>query len=102
MVRVPTHGDEDRRRIARERKVLIAERVAHVIVERTNAGLSAARARGRKGGRKAILSAKQIECARKLLEDRNTTIKEVAERFDVNRATIYRALGLGKWADNAG
>ena len=66
-----------------------------LIRERTHAGLAAARARGRKGGRKPKLSAKQIAHARKLLEDRNTTIKDVAAMFGVNRATIYRALGLG-------
>jgi hypothetical protein len=68
-----------------------------VIRERTIAGLTAARARGRKGGRKPELSAKQVEHARKLLEDRHTTIKEVAETFGVSRGTIYRSLGLGKF-----
>src|SRR5258708_1522972 len=63
--------------------------------ERTMAGLSAARARGRKGGRKSKLSPMQIAHARKLLEDRTTTIKDVAASLGVNRATIYRALGLG-------
>ena len=43
------------------------------------------------------LNAKQISQARKLLED-PTTIKGVAETFHVSRATIYRSLGLGKFA----
>ena len=63
--------------------------------ERTMAGLQAARARGRKGGRRPKLSPKQVAHARKLLEDRDTSIKEVAASLGVNRATIYRALGLG-------
>jgi DNA invertase Pin-like site-specific DNA recombinase len=67
----------------------------HVLRERTMAGLSAARARGRKGGRRPKLSPKQVAHARKLLEDRDTSIKEVAASLGVNRATIYRALGLG-------
>jgi len=66
-----------------------------LIRERTMAGLTAARARGRKGGRKPKLSSKQIAHARRLLDDRDTTIKEVAASFGVDRATIYRALGLG-------
>jgi DNA invertase Pin-like site-specific DNA recombinase len=66
-----------------------------LIKERTHAGLTAARARGRKGGRKPKLTAKQIAHARKLLEDRSTTIKDVAATFGVNRATIHRALGIG-------
>ena len=61
-----------------------------LIRERTHAGLAAARARGRKGGRQPKLSPKQIAHARKLLENRNTTIKDVAVRFGVNRAMIYR------------
>ena len=66
-----------------------------LIRERTNAGLAAARARGRNGGRKPKLSPKQIAHARRLLDHRETTIKEVAASFGVDRATIYRALGLG-------
>lgn len=73
----------------------LAEMERELIRERTHAGLSAARARGRKGGRQPKLNAKQIAHARKLLEDQNTTIKDVAATFGVNRATIYRALGLG-------
>lgn len=74
----------------------LAEMERDLIRERTNAGLTAARAR--KGGRKPELNAKQMCQAKKLLEDRNTTIKDVAESFGVGRATIYRSLGLGKFA----
>jgi DNA invertase Pin-like site-specific DNA recombinase len=73
----------------------LAEMERELIRERTQAGLLAARARGRKGGRQPKLNAAKIAQARKLLEDRNTTIKDVAATFGVNRATIYRALGLG-------
>jgi DNA invertase Pin-like site-specific DNA recombinase len=76
----------------------LAEMERDLIRERTIAGLTAARARGRKGGRKPELGAKQIEHARKLLEDRHTTIKEVAETFGVSRGTIYRSLSLGKFS----
>ena len=34
----------------------------------------------------------------KMLADPDMTIKEVAEAFGVNRATIYRSLGLGAYA----
>jgi DNA invertase Pin-like site-specific DNA recombinase len=76
----------------------LAEMERELIRERTNAGLAAARARGRKGGRPAKLTAKQVEHARRLLTDPATTVKEVAEAYGVNRATIYRSLGLGKAA----
>jgi DNA invertase Pin-like site-specific DNA recombinase len=75
-----------------------AEMERSLIRERVNSGLAAARARGRKGGRKPKLSAQQICHARKLLADQTTTIKEVAETLGVTRATVYRALGLGNFA----
>jgi DNA invertase Pin-like site-specific DNA recombinase len=73
----------------------LAEMERDLIRERTNAGLASARARGRKGGRKPKLTTQQICHARKLLADPETTIKDVAASLKVNRATIYRALGLG-------
>jgi DNA invertase Pin-like site-specific DNA recombinase len=79
----------------------LAENERDVIRERTIAGLASARARGRKGGRPAKLTAKQVCTARKMLTDPEMTIKEVAEAFGVNRATIYRSLGLGSYAKGA-
>jgi len=73
----------------------LAEMERDLIRERTMAGLAASRARGRKGGRKPKLTTQQICHARKLLADPEVTIKEVAASLKVNRATIYRALGLG-------
>ena len=71
----------------------IAEMERDLIRERTNAGLAAARARGRKGGRKAILTAKKLAAARALLQDRNRSVGEVAQQLGVGRTTLYRALG---------
>jgi Enterobacteriaceae phage serine recombinase len=79
----------------------LAENERDVIRERTIAGLASARARGRKGGRPVKLTAKQVCTARKMLTDPEMTIKEVAEAFGVNRATIYRSLGLGSYAKGA-
>ena len=76
----------------------LAENERDVIRERTIAGLASARARGRKGGRPPKLTSKQVRTARKMLTDPEMTIKEVAEAFGVNRATIYRSLGLGTYA----
>lgn len=80
----------------------LAEMERDLIRERVQAGLTAARARGRKGGRLPKLTDKQVAHARKLLEDRNTTIKDVAASLGVNRSTIYRALGLGAFGTTAG
>jgi DNA invertase Pin-like site-specific DNA recombinase len=60
--------------------------------ERTMAGLSAARARGRLGGRPRKLKGKQAEMAAAMLKDPNTSIDEVCEAFpNVSRRTLYRA-----------
>ena len=60
--------------------------------ERTTAGLAAARARGRIGGRPPRLSADQIRMAQRQLQDPDLTMTEVAEAFHVSRTTLYRAL----------
>lgn len=67
-----------------------------LIRERTMAGLQAARARGRKGGRPSKLSDKDIAMVRQLYDSRTVTVKEIAERFSVGRSTIYKALESSK------
>jgi DNA invertase Pin-like site-specific DNA recombinase len=61
------------------------------LIERTRAGLAAAKARGRNGGRKPKLTAEQIEMARGLL-DGGKLPREVAKAFGVGRTTLYRSL----------
>jgi DNA invertase Pin-like site-specific DNA recombinase len=70
----------------------IAEFERDVIRERTMAGLEAARARGRKGGRKPMMNEKKLALASKLMKDRETPIGEVCEAVGVSRATLYRYL----------
>lgn len=67
----------------------VAELEADLIRERTCAGLAAARARGRVGGRKAKMTPEKIEAARKLLRD-STPPQEVAKLLGVARSTLYR------------
>jgi DNA invertase Pin-like site-specific DNA recombinase len=73
----------------------LAEFERGLIRERTMAGLEAARARGRKGGRPKRLDARKIAHAKRLLEDPDQTVSEVAELLGVGRATLYRALKEG-------
>jgi DNA invertase Pin-like site-specific DNA recombinase len=61
-----------------------------LIKERTKAGLKAARARGRVGGRPRKLSDKQVSMAEKLLETHAAA--DVADQLGVDRSTLYRAL----------
>lgn len=72
----------------------LAEFERNVIRERTQAGLAAARARGRKGGRKPSLDAKQIREIRALLRDPSITVNDVAKRYGVSRTTIYKNVGV--------
>ena len=70
----------------------LAEMERDLIHERTTAGLAAARARGRKGGRKLKLDDAKRDAARKLLEA-GTPAVDVAKTLGVGRATLYRHLG---------
>lgn len=63
-----------------------------MIRERTMAGLEAARARGRKGGRKPTMDEKKIALASKLMSDREVPISEVCGAVGVSRSTLYRYL----------
>ena len=63
-----------------------------LILERTMAGLEAARACGRKGGRKPAMDEKKISVASKAMRDREEPISDVREAVGVSRATLYRYL----------
>ncbi|MDR3369070.1 recombinase family protein [Rhodoferax sp.] len=69
----------------------LAEMERELIKERTRAGLSAARARGRMGGRKLKMDPSKIASAKTLL-DSGRTGQEIANNLGVSRATLYRAL----------
>lgn len=62
-----------------------------IIVQRTNEGLQAARARGRKGGRPKA-NIKQVEKAIKLYYAQVHSIKEITAITGISQATLYRAL----------
>ncbi len=63
-----------------------------IIRDRTVAGLAAARARGRNGGRPSKLTADQVRAARRLYEERVHTVEQIGAMFGVSRTSIYRAL----------
>jgi len=71
----------------------IAEFERALIRDRTMAGLAEANRRGRRGGRPRRLSDKDVTAARALLADGTLTAKEVAARFGVSKATLYRHIG---------
>ena len=67
-----------------------------LIRERTRAGLEAARARGRTGGRPASLDEKQAKEVQRLYESRSVTVDQIASMMRVSRTTIYRCLQKNK------
>ncbi|WP_334472387.1 recombinase family protein [Arsenophonus sp. PmNCSU2021_1] len=67
----------------------LAQMERELIVERTKAGLAAARSRGRIGGRPCSLSSAQQEQAKKLLESGNSR-KQLALLYGVSLASIYK------------
>jgi len=62
-----------------------------LIVERTKAGLHAAAVRGRKGGRKPVLSTNLLESAKKLI-GQGLSVREAAARLKVGKTTLYQGL----------
>jgi DNA invertase Pin-like site-specific DNA recombinase len=72
-----------------------------LIRERTKAGLTAAAARGRKGGRKPVVTAEKLQRAREYLAN-GLTVREAAARLKVGKTALYAALkaaGSGRAAD---
>lgn len=61
-----------------------------IIRERTLAGLAAAKARGRTGGRPKAMSATSITAAKALIAEGSLTIGEVADQLGVSDATLYK------------
>jgi DNA invertase Pin-like site-specific DNA recombinase len=71
---------------------LMAEFERDMLRQRTTAGLKAARARGRVGGRPKSMSAADLKKARALLASGAYTKTQVADELGVSRHTLWRAL----------
>lgn len=78
----------------------LAEFEHNLIRERTIAGLAAARARGRRGGRKPALSKADVRKAAAMLSDPAITKTEVAKHFGVSRVTLNAALAREGFKDS--
>lgn len=68
----------------------LAEFERTLIRERTRAGLVAARARGRSGGRRPKLTPQQVKEIKRLMSDPTIPVSQIAERYNVSRTTIYK------------
>jgi len=70
----------------------LAEFERDLIRERTNAGLAAARARGRHGGRPSVMTVHKLRVARDKYASKQYTVAAIARTLGVSRASIYRNL----------
>lgn len=71
----------------------LAEFERDLIAERTRAGLAAARARGRRGGRAFALTPAQLRLAQAAMADRATGVAALCAELGITRATLYRYVG---------
>ncbi len=72
-----------------------------LIRERTRAGLAAAAARGRKGGRKPVVTADKLKRAQALLAQ-GLNVREAAARLKVGKTALYQALAAEQVGAAAG
>lgn len=70
----------------------LAEFERNLIRERTKAGLAAARARGRKGGRPKTLDTEKRDLLYRLYDERRYTIKEICRILGISKPTLYTYL----------
>ena len=74
----------------------LAEFERSLIKERTIAGVAAARARGKKGGRpKLNTSLSKVAMAKKLYADKTNTPDDICETLHISRATLYQYINAG-------
>nr|WP_198027360.1 recombinase family protein [Candidatus Paracaedibacter symbiosus] len=67
----------------------LAEFEQELIVERTKAGLEAARARGRKGGRPRKMDIHLLKMAMAAMSDRKAVAQDIAKRLGITTTTLY-------------
>ena len=77
----------------------LAQFERRLIQERTRAGLAAARARGRRGGRKPLQADDpKVRMAYMMYEDQSLTVSDICRTLRISQATFYRYVALGRRA----
>jgi DNA invertase Pin-like site-specific DNA recombinase len=76
----------------------LAEFERDLISERTGAGLKAARARGRLGGRPTLLDNRQINRMIEMYDEQKNTVSEICKIYDISRPSFYNYLRRNKKA----
>lgn len=70
----------------------LAEFERDLFMERSRAGMTAARARGRVGGRPPLLNAKEVKRMMELYQAKTTTVKEICQLYKITRPSFYNYL----------
>ena len=76
---------------------VLAQFERNLIRERTRAGLDIAKARGRKGGRRPVVTPEKLAKARKLIEQKGLTVRETALSLKVGKSALYAALSQSEF-----
>ncbi len=77
----------------------LAQFERRLIQERTQAGLAAARARGRRGGRKPLqVDHPRVRTAHTMYAEQSLTVSEICRTLQISQATFYRYVALGRTA----
>lgn len=71
---------------------VLAQFERNLIRERTKAGIKVAAARGRRGGRREVLTPEKLNRARKLINEKGLTVRAAAAAIKVGKSTLYDAL----------
>jgi DNA invertase Pin-like site-specific DNA recombinase len=74
----------------------VAEMERDLLIERTNSGLAASRARGRKGGRKREFTPAAVRKAQEQYDRGDLSVTEIARLAGVSRQTLYRYLDIAR------
>lgn len=80
----------------------LAEFERNLIRERTQAGLAAARARGRLGGRPKALDAKKRKLAVDLYHEKKTLVQDICELMGISKPTLYKYVRAAQAAEKEG
>ncbi|SUG18738.1 helix-turn-helix, Fis-type [Salmonella enterica subsp. arizonae] len=78
----------------------LAEFERNLTRERTQVGLQAARARGRKGGRPKVLNKDKQALAVQLYDERKHTVAQICELMGVSRPTLYKYIDAARSVTN--
>jgi DNA invertase Pin-like site-specific DNA recombinase len=74
----------------------LAEFEREIIKERTRAGLTSARSRGKVGGRPKALTVKQVQILRNMAADPSLTVTDICKTLGIGRTTFYRYVSAGE------